>query len=151
MLEVRLFRLETSDQGTFGVLAFDDFAVHSLELPYRDNRPNVSCILPPGEYTVTRRFSPHFKKYTYYVQSVPGRSFILIHGANFAGDVDTGWQSHLQGCIALGMETGSAVNRHGQRQKCVFRSREAVSRLEAKLDFQDFKLTIKDMTDGLNS
>ena len=147
MQTARLFRLDTSGQGTFGVLTFDDFAVHSLELPNRDNAPNVSCI-PPGEYNVKRRYSPSFKRWLYWVKDVPNRSWILIHGANFAGDVENGWQSHLQGCITLGMNIGTAKNKYGNRQKCVFRSREAIRHLQERLANADFKLIIKDFTNG---
>ena len=137
--------LEESDEGTFGILAFDDFAVHTLELPDRDNQSNISRI-PEGEYTVTRRYSPSFRKELYWVQGVPGRSYILIHGANFAGDVPRGWQSHLAGCIALGMATGQARNRYGKAQKCVFRSQEALRKFEERLGGEDFKLIIKDLS-----
>jgi len=40
-----LVRLRKSDQGTEGLLIYSRFNCYSLELPWRDNRPNVSCIL----------------------------------------------------------------------------------------------------------
>lgn len=137
--------LNGSDQGTFGILAFEDFAVHTLELPDRDNQPNISRI-PAGEYIVTRRYSPSFRKELYWLKDVPSRSYVLIHGANFAGDIHKGWQSHLAGCIALGMACGYSRNRYGKTQKCVFRSQEALRKFEERLGGQDFKLIIKDLS-----
>jgi hypothetical protein len=146
MKTVVIYRFTTSDQGTFGVVMLGErFMGYSLELPWRDNAPNVSCI-PAGEYEVERRYSPAFKRTTYHLLNVQGRSYILIHPANFAGDVEKGWQSHLQGCITLGIEMGSAPNKFGNRQKCVFQSLRAVTKLENALDRELFKLIIKDMT-----
>ena len=143
METVELWRYSQGDQGSFGVLQAEGIFLHTLELPDRNNVPNFSCI-PAGEYLVTRRYSPSFKRELYHVRDVKGRSFILVHGANFAGDVKKGWQTHLQGCITLGMARGSARNKYGKTQKCVFRSREAVRALEDALDCEPFKLIVKD-------
>jgi len=140
---LNLYRYKSSDQGTFGIIFYDDFWLHTLELPWRNNKSNISCI-PEGTYDVVRRYSPSFKKETYWVKNVNGRSSILIHGANFAGDVEKGWQSHLQGCITLGCVTALAKNKYGNIQECVGRSREAINRFEEFLDKNDFTLVIKD-------
>ena len=137
-----LERLETSIHGTFGVLNIGDFKCFTLELPDYNNRPSISCI-PEGEYQVSLRYSPSFKKTLYNVKNVPKRSYILIHGANFAGDKKKGLQTHLEGCIALGYKKGSTVNKFGIQQKCIFNSQQAVNDFMRLLDKQDFTLRIK--------
>jgi len=150
MKTINLFRYSSSDQGTFGIIFYGNFWLHTLELPWKDNTPNISCI-PEGEYEVTKRYSPSFKKYTYWVKDVPNRSYVLIHSANFAGDKSKGWQTHLQGCIALGAVKAVAKNKFGKSQECVSRSREAVRRFEEFMDNEDFKLVIKDYyVDNIN-
>lgn len=69
------------------------FSCFTLELPWRDNRIGQSCI-PPGQYRLVHRTSPKFGRHIH-VLDVPGRTFILIHPANFV--------SQLRGCIAPGM------------------------------------------------
>jgi len=139
-----MYRLGSTDQGTPGIMACEGTFWHSLELPDRDNRSNVSRI-PSGEYVVQRRYSPSFKRTTYWLKGTSPRSYILVHGANFAGDVDKGWQSHLQGCITLGTTTGRAKNRFGNMQKCVFGSKRAVKEMESFFENKEFKLIIKDV------
>lgn len=144
MKTIELYRYKSTNQGTFGILFCNDFWLHSLELPWRNNIPNISCI-QEGEYEVTKRYSPSFKKWTYWVKDVPNRSYVLIHSANFAGSKADGWQTHLQGCIALGCVTAKARNRYGSIQECIGRSREAVRRFEEFMGNEDFKLIIKDL------
>ncbi|MBV30859.1 MAG: hypothetical protein CL504_09510, partial [Actinobacteria bacterium] len=79
--------------GTLGVIQVDDQKFYSVERPWMDNAPNVSCI-PEGEYKVSWRLSPRFGE-TWHIQDVPDRTHILIHAANFPYDVE--------GCIGLGM------------------------------------------------
>jgi len=61
----------------------------SLELPWLNNRPYVSCI-PEGEYFFMR--DTHGRHTYFRVLNVPGRSAIEFHPANNT--------SQLQGCIA---------------------------------------------------
>ena len=130
-----LLRETTSDQGTEGKLFYDTFSCFTLELPWRDNQSNISCI-PSGEYDVTIRKSPKFGV-TYWVLEVPDRSYVLIHSANVAGDVSRGFKSHLNGCIALGRKRGTI---YGQR--AVLISRLAVKDFMAKMRGENFKLII---------
>ena len=140
---VTLYRGQSTDQGTFGTLEVNGKVWHSLELPWRDNQQSISCI-PSGEYEAKIRYSPSFKRNTYHIKDVKGRSYILIHGANFAGDVSKGWQSHLEGCITLGKGKGVARNKHGNPQQCVFTSRTAIREFMDEMGGQPFKITIKD-------
>ena len=144
MLNIYLYRLEDSDQGTFGIITHNGTWWHTLELPYRDNKRNISSI-PTGEYNVSIRYSPSFGRQLYHVKKVPNRSFILFHGANFGGDRNKGWQTHLHGCIALGKKIGKSRNKYGIMQKCIFSSRQAIREFMDYLNNESFKLTIKDI------
>lgn len=113
---VRLHRSETADDGTWGrfIVPFHDI-LFSIERPWRDNAPQVSCI-PDGQY-VLRRTLYHKGGYEVFeVCDVPGRSRILIHPANVDTDVE--------GCIGLGTRRGW-LNVHGVDQRAVVQSQVA--------------------------
>lgn len=79
-------------EGTNGTLfSSDEFLCHTIELPWINNKRNISCI-PEGEYEVEPRFSKRFQHH-FILKNVKGRSFILFHPANDA-------LKDLQGCIA---------------------------------------------------
>lgn len=65
----------------------------TLELPWRENQRNISCI-PEGEYPLRKRQFYRGGYDTYLIEKVPNRSYILFHAAN--------WVAELQGCIAVG-------------------------------------------------
>jgi len=82
-----LKRIWGSGTATYGVLIDDvPFAV-TLELPWRNNQQDISCI-PAGNY-YCRKFRQVFQ-----VINVPGRKDILIHKGNL--DIET------KGCILVG-------------------------------------------------
>lgn len=139
-----LLRGNSTDEGTFGYMISQGGIWNSLELPDRNNQKNISSI-PKGEYICKIRFSPHFRRNTYHLQNVEGRSYILTHSANFAGDINKGYQSHLNGCISLGKSRGSFKNKFGHFQKAVLTSRTAVREFMESMDNEDFKLIIKDL------
>tara|TARA_R110000851_G_scaffold75649_3_gene166721 strand:+ start:10945 stop:11349 length:405 start_codon:yes stop_codon:yes gene_type:complete len=92
-----LIRLIENKKQTLGRLfVFDgldvDFECCTLELPYKANTRNVSCI-PTGEYNVLPRTSKKFGDH-YEIKDVQLRKFILIHPANY--------YTQLRGCIAVG-------------------------------------------------
>jgi hypothetical protein len=79
-------------EGTNGTLFYSGkFLCHTIELPWKDNRRNVSCI-PEGHYEIETRFSKRFKHHLI-LKAVKGRSYILFHPANDA-------LKDLEGCIA---------------------------------------------------
>ncbi|UOF78950.1 hypothetical protein [Microviridae sp.] len=89
----RLQRVSSSLEGTFGVLLFGDMPIClTLELPWKDNEKNVSCI-PDGKYTVARYISPRHGS-CLKLFGVPGRSDILFHVGNTINDTE--------GCILVG-------------------------------------------------
>jgi len=78
--------------GTNGLLLLNGEKVCStIELPWKNNAPQVSCI-PEGRYALQKRYS---RKFCWHLQvmDVPDRELILIHPANNA-------LIELQGCIA---------------------------------------------------
>lgn len=113
------------DQGTFGVLSVHQglpqpmtiadlqmtdppirlpsektklFECHTVERPWANNAPNISCI-PEGDYTLVPRWFYRGGYMTWEVTNVPNRSLILFHKGNLA--------IHVEGCIALGTIRGA--------------------------------------------
>lgn len=73
----------------------------TLELPWKDNQNNVSCI-PVGFYTGTIR-TDGTKGWRIELMGVPNRTNVQIHVGNYPSDV--------QGCILVGTDwTGNMVS-----------------------------------------
>ena len=94
---VYLERFAYLDSGTLGKVWVGDWSCYTIERPWKNNAPNVSCI-PEGEYKC-EPFSGTKYKDVVQVLDVPDRTFILFHVANFPHDV--------QGCIGLGSRFNS--------------------------------------------
>lgn len=94
-----LLRYNSDVEYTQGMLLKDGaFLCDTLELPWKDNAHNVSCI-PKGTYSIHYRENHHAHiPYAYEVENVPDRSGILIHTANRVAE--------LEGCIAVGLKCG---------------------------------------------
>ena len=131
-----LLRTDTSDEGTFGVLVFDDQYIYTGELPWRNNQPNISCI-PEGKYAVRMRVSPRYGR-VYEITNVPNRSHILFHQANYCGDKDLGYRADVRGCVATGLKRGKLAG-----QQVVLASRTARRRLETIMNFAPTTLEIR--------
>ena len=133
MTAFTLNRLSWDDHATFGSLVDDErrqVAV-TLELPWKDNAHDVSCI-PAGTYTATRRFSPKHHGEVFELQGVPNRGNIEIHAGNVARD--------SLGCILLGTTFGKVLGENG-----IVESRRAFSKFMASLAGVDaITLTIVD-------
>lgn len=82
----------------------------TLELPWRDNAPGISCI-PLGAYGVFMTLSTRFKREMPRLIGVPGRLGVLIHSGNT--DHDT------EGCILVGNRRDDGI---------VYESRDAFAR-----------------------
>ena len=95
MMRLRLVRDELSENGTRGTLQTEagEHICHTLELPWRNNEPQLSCI-PAAPTHFRRRYSPHNKCVVFTATNVPGRTHINIEVANYV--------RQLLGCIALG-------------------------------------------------
>lgn len=144
MRAVSLYRYASSNQGTKGIAitgleGFESFCV--LELPWRDNEPNYSCI-PDGEYLCKYRVSKKFGKH-YHLQDVDGRSWILTHSGNLAGDTRRGWKTHSHGCLLTGSRFGKLkIDKHGTYQDAVLSSRPTLRKLITAMNKKDFILRI---------
>lgn len=79
--------------GVFRLVRDNDllFEGFSLELPWKDNQRNISCI-PEGSYKVIRNKTGKHKYYR--VENVEDRSLIEFHPANTVND--------LAGCLSVG-------------------------------------------------
>lgn len=100
---VKLNRFYSDQKQSLGLLScikgMQVFIAKTLELPWKANLPDVSCI-PADRYLVKWTKSPRLSRiaghdvYTYEILNVPYRSGIRMHSANFF--------FQLLGCIALG-------------------------------------------------
>ena len=100
--ELEIHRMETSAQGTLGVLMSGGRLVcFTMEPPELGNRPDVSCI-PAGRYTCRRTVSARFGE-TFEVTGVPGRTRILFHVGNRADDT--------RECVLPGLSVGELEGR----------------------------------------
>jgi|TARA_R110000765_G_scaffold405866_1_gene502635 hypothetical protein len=96
-MKLYLLRDYLNDEVTLGRLfnPIDNFHVHTLELPWKDNAKNISCI-PKGEYIVELDYYHRGKYPAYELRNTPNRTEIKIHIGNYTKDV--------KGCIAIGSE-----------------------------------------------
>ena len=98
MLDVVIIRRVYEPKQTLGILhVIDDtkiiFTCKTLELPWKGNKPTISCV-PPGSYPLIYERSPKFGMDLYELKDVPGRSETKFHIGNF--------YSQIQGCILIG-------------------------------------------------
>lgn len=137
MQKARLIRdrERSDDQGTPGYLEAPGFFCAVLELPWRDNARNRSCI-PAGLYVCSERWSPKYG-WCYQVTQVPERDYILFHPGNLAGDRELGYLTHTYGCILLGRYHGVL-----EHQKAVLASRPAVREFQEYMASEAFELEI---------
>jgi len=86
---------EMQTQGVLSIFNLEGKVIYkcnTLELGWKDNQRNISCI-PTGSYKVVKHSSPRYKE-CFWVKNVEGRSEILIHAGNFFSDT--------RGCILPG-------------------------------------------------
>lgn len=84
--------------GIFGTLDIERMPFcQTLELPWRDNKPDVSSI-PPGEYLCNQILSPKRGCQVFELQNVPNRSSVEVHWGNSIYDIE--------GCILVGRAFG---------------------------------------------
>lgn len=84
--------------------------------------------------------SPRFGRLLYLVTSVPNRSGIRIHSANYGGDITLGFKRDLLGCIALG--SGKFGGPGTNHQLMVTNSRATMNKFEAEMEGEPFMLHI---------
>ena len=102
-MNIILNRFRSTSEGTFGVLTVAGEKFYSVEKPWENNIPEISCV-PSGEYSLIPHDSNKYgmvlclvnkeKKVTHFKESDSKRYACLIHVANYERDVI--------GCIGLG-------------------------------------------------
>jgi hypothetical protein len=98
-VKVKIVRTSASEVETLGNLEVYNaerlvFSCKTLELPWKNNERNVSCI-PLGTYEVAKRFNETHKQH-FHIQDVPNRNWILIHSGNYYSDI--------RGCVLVGLK-----------------------------------------------
>lgn len=135
---VIIVRGPSTDQGTFGILLGPKgFTCKVIELPDRDNKSNISRI-PAGRYTAKPYKSKRYKN-VFHITDVKGRSYILTHSGNLAGDVKKGFRTHSAGCILLGKYFGTLGG-----QRAVMCSRPVVRSFWNLMNGKEFEIEIKE-------
>lgn len=140
MIQATLIRQDTGDHGTFGAILFPrGFAIHTLELPWEENKQSVSCI-PCGLYLCEMDQSPRWGM-TYHVRDVPGRTHILFHKGNWAGRKSMPeLQTKTAGCILVGSDRGPIPPY--ENQDAVRASGQALVEMMTHLKEEPFELLI---------
>lgn len=130
-MKLILPRIAQSEHGTFGALVREDlvpFAL-TLELPWRGNETDVSCI-PPGMYCCEPFLSPVRGK-VFKLVNVPGRTDVELHSGNV--------MANSRGCILVGEAFEPIKGQDG-----IAYSRDAYAELLTLTNWQPFELTIID-------
>lgn len=130
MKQFTLLRVSSEPLATRGVILVDGAPICvTLELPWKDNQAQISCI-PEGIYDASWYLSPSHGE-TILFQNVPGRSLIMFHSANTP--------DQLKGCVAPGCEFGIMDD-----QPAVFKSKLAMGKLKAAMyGERQFKIEVK--------
>ena len=98
MKHLTLARSYLTDK-TAGILFDDNIKLATLERPWLDNAPTISCI-PEGTYIVKR---DKMGKYQWFaVQNVANRTFIELHEGNKV--------SNSAGCILVGIKHSTSYD-----------------------------------------
>ena len=132
---VKIVRTFPNEKQTLGKLfiineSIIEFDCHTLELTWKDNKKDVSCI-PVGTYRMKRRFSDKYGQH-WHILDVPGRDMILIHFGNFNKDT--------RGCVLVGMGLAD-INKDGYLD--VTESKVALERINEILTGDEYELIIK--------
>jgi hypothetical protein len=129
MIEATLYRESDDGKQTIGTLVIQGVELKTLELPWRDNKKQVSCI-PSGIYICKPRTSEKYGRH-FHALDVPNRTFILIHAGNY--------HTHTLGCILVGL---SRVDINADGLADVTSSRKALDKL-LSIAPDGFKLNIR--------
>lgn len=98
MNKLKLTRFAYTDMGTFGKINVDGITLYTVERPWLNNKPSISCI-PEGKYVCEPRFYNGGGYDALEVTNVPKRSHILFHIGNTMHD--------SAGCILVNSKLGT--------------------------------------------
>ena len=138
-MNVELLRHSTDDEGTPGNIFIGTWSAHTLELPWRNNIPNLSCI-SAGTYSlrlVKTRKPIGGRSHLYLIENVPQRSGILAHAGTFAGNKEKGFKTSVLGCVLIGYRVGTYQN-----QRAIFDTRRAIGDFNNILAGKPARITI---------
>lgn len=106
----------------------------TLELPWRENEKNRSCI-PEGDYRLSLRGPTDRFKYTHLlVHDTAPREMVLVHRGNFP--------KNTTGCVLVGMGFGNA---DGDKIPDVLSSEAAMNLLVQMIPEEPIPLTVIDL------
>jgi hypothetical protein len=141
-MNLTLARTQLNANCTLGTITLPDGTViYSLELPWKDNQKDVSCV-PPGVYQLIPYTSPKHGS-TWYLENLDlgvgdagaERSYCEIHSAN--------WTRQLEGCIALGLEDKPMFDpKEGETTPAVEQSDLAINRIKNELGIGSYGNTL---------
>lgn len=130
---IKLTRAYLPDNSaTFGRIEINDTALYTLEPPWQQNEPSVSCI-PEGVYPLQLRESPVVRRSSggeffegWEVTRVESRRFIMFHVGNWVSDTD--------GCILV----GESFSWHPQKGPMISNSAKGFKKFMLALANRDF-------------
>ena len=101
MDKLTLTRFAYTDIGTFGKITVDGQTLYTVERPWINNAPTISCI-PEGSYACQPRWYIRRGYDAVEVTDVPNRTHILFHIGNTMND--------SAGCILVNSSLGFVHN-----------------------------------------
>lgn len=128
--DILILRTTNQSKQTLGRLLYKNFSCFTLELPWKDNKTEISCI-PAGKYKVSRRYSSKYGDHLQ-VLDVKDRTYILIHSGNYYSDI--------LGCILVG---SSLVDLNKDGYKDVTESKNTLKKLLSILPKTNITLEIR--------
>jgi hypothetical protein len=137
----RLFidRVIQNDFATYAQLhdETDAFRCVTIELPWRDDAENISCI-PAGTYMAERYFSPKHGYPVFRLIGVPNREYVEVHIANLPED--------LLGCIGVGLTFAHVKKANGHEGPGILGSSTAFHMLMMNYPQQRVLFTVRDVS-----
>lgn len=135
---ITLERFAYTPVGTFGKLTINNWHCFTVERPWLDNKPFVSCV-PEGQYILQKTITPKHGNTFVLISSLlgvyehkqeSGRYAILIHSGNTMDDVE--------GCIAPGIFLGYVNNKWA-----VLSSKDTMKQIRDRIvdNYNDFIIT----------
>jgi hypothetical protein len=94
-IELHIVRDDQNEHRTLGTMIGQGWTLDTLELPWKNNQHDISCI-PTGRYALAFTWSQHHGKSMWHICGVPGREAIEIHVGNTVKD--------SLGCVLVGLE-----------------------------------------------
>ena len=118
---ITIIRTYYQDYTSGQVWINDNYVCNTLELPYKNNERNISCI-PEGIYNAKINYSKKHRAHIL-ILKVKGRSDILLHTGNTLSDT--------QGCVLVGTK---------YQEKQLRNSKQAMYKIISKIIANQIKL-----------